>query len=181
VDNGIVRLDFAADEDAGECRDDHQCQDHREVFDDQPADSDAAAVAVEDVAILQSLEQYDRGGHRERKPKQQASGNRPTHEDAEPEAERRGATDLHERAGDGDSADREQVLEREMQADAEHQEDNADFAQLLRQRLIGNETRRVGTDEDAGDQVANDRGEPEAVGEKTQKERQHERRNNGRN
>ena len=46
-------------------------------------------------------------------------------------AEQRRHGDLGDRAGDRDGADRQQVLQREMQADAEHQQDDADFGELV--------------------------------------------------
>ena len=48
------------------------------------------------------------------------------------DAERRGDRDLRQRAGDGDPAHRQQVLDREVQADAEHQQDDADLGELAR-------------------------------------------------
>ena len=42
-----------------------------------------------------------------------------------------GDGDLGDGAGHGDGADREQVLQREMQADAEHQQDDADLGQIV--------------------------------------------------
>jgi hypothetical protein len=46
------------------------------------------------------------------------------------------------RAGDGDILDRQQVLQREMQADAEHQQDDADFRQCVGHILIRHKARR---------------------------------------
>ena len=45
----------------------------------------------------------------------------------------------------------------ELQADAEHQQDDADFGELLGEMDIGCVARRVGADHDAGDEVADDR------------------------
>ena len=57
--------------------------------------------------------------------------------------------DLHERAGHRDRAHRQQVAQREMQADAEHQQDDADLGQLAGEVLIGDEARRERSDHDA--------------------------------
>ena len=57
----------------------------------------------------------------------------------------------------------EQLLEVEVQADAEHQQDDADLGELLRQRAVGDEARRVRADEQPGEQVADDRRQPEPV------------------
>ena len=53
----------------------------------------------------------------------------------------------------------------ELETDAEHQQDDADLGQLLGQRGIGDEARRVRTHERPGEQVADDGGEAEALGE----------------
>ena len=50
-------------------------------------------------------------------------------------AEQRGADDLHDGAGNGDGAHREQLLEREVQAHAEHQKNDADLGELAGERL----------------------------------------------
>ena len=57
--------------------------------------------------------------------------------------------DLRDRAGDGDAPDREQVLEREMQPDAEHQQNDADLGEFVGDALVGDESGRERTDEDA--------------------------------
>lgn len=44
-----------------------------------------------------------------------------------------------------------------MQADAEHQQDDADLRQLDRELLVRDEAGREGTDHDAGQQIADDR------------------------
>ena len=61
------------------------------------------------------------------------------------------------RAGHGDPPHGQQLLEVELQADAEHQQDDADLGELLGQRRVGDEARRVRPDEHAGQQVADDR------------------------
>ena len=43
-------------------------------------------------------------------------------------------------AGNGDGANGQEILEREVQADAEHQQDDADLGQLGGESLIGNVT-----------------------------------------
>ncbi len=58
----------------------------------------------------------------------------------------------------------EQVLQREMQADAEHQQDDADLGELAAQAPVGDEAGRVGTDEHAGDEIADERRQPQPVG-----------------
>ena len=116
-------------------RQQHQRQHHREVLDDQPADGDAAALGVEEAAILQGAQQHDGAGDREREAEdepaadgQPTAGRAPTPSDA-------GDGDLDQRAGHRDARDRQQILQREMQADAEHQQDDADLGELAGERL----------------------------------------------
>jgi hypothetical protein len=51
----------------------------------------------------------------------------------------------------------EEFLDVELQADAEHQQDDADFSELFCHRTVRHVARRVGPDEKAGDQVTDDR------------------------
>ena len=81
---------------------------------------------------------------------------------------------LDKGAGHRHLPDRGQVAEFEMQADAEHQQDDADFGKLIGQRLIGDEARRVGTDDQPGQQIADDRREPQALRQITQHDRRRE-------
>ena len=76
---------------------------------------------------------------------------------AEADAHQRGDDDLDDRAGHGDARHRHQVLEREVQPDAEHQQDDADLGELAGQRVIGVEARRRRADHDAGQHVAGQR------------------------
>jgi hypothetical protein len=59
----------------------------------------------------------------------------------------------------------------EVQADAEHEQDDADLRHLLRQVPVGDEPRRVRADDDAGQQVADDRREPQSLGDVPQDQR----------
>ena len=82
--------------------------------------------------------------------------------------------DLDERAGNGDVADSEQVVEREMQADAEHEEDHADLGQLGGELGIGDDAGGCRPGDDAGDQVADKRRDAQAFGGRAEHERQAE-------
>jgi hypothetical protein len=84
--------------------------------------------------------------------------------------EHRGDRALDDRTRHGDAANGEQLLEMKLEANAEHQEDDADLGELLRHRGVGDETRRVRTDEDAGEQIADDRRKAEALREVSEDE-----------
>src|SRR6185437_1309835 len=81
---------------------------------------------------------------------------------------------LRQGSWDGDAADGEQVLERKMQPDAEHQEDDPDLGELIGDVLIGHEARRKRSEGDAGKQIANQRRKLQAMGEHTETEGKHE-------
>ena len=165
---------FLAAEHAGQRRQQHQRQHHGEILDDQPADGDAAALGLDQPALLQRAQQHDGRGDRKREAEDEAGPDRPAEPPGQARAEHRREGDLHDRARHGDGAHRQQILEREMQADAEHQEDDADLGEFERQRLVGDEARRVRPDENAGDQIADERRHAEAVGESAEDEGQPE-------
>jgi hypothetical protein len=61
-----------------------------------------------------------------------------------------------------------------MQADGEEQQDDADLGELVGQRLIGHVARREGTDQDACEQIADQRRDPQSVRRQPEAEREHE-------
>ncbi len=146
-------------------------QHHGEVLDHQPADRDAPARRLEDVMVLQGAHQHDRAGDRERQAEDEARQMRPAQHPGEARAHQRGDGDLADRARHGDAGDRQQVLQREMQADAEHQQDDADLGQLGSKRGIGLEARRVRTHQDAGQQIADQRLHAQPVGDQPEDEK----------
>ena len=93
---------------------------------------------------------------------------RPPEGEAGGEAEQRRAGALHEGAGDRDPLHREEVLRVEVQAHAEHEEHDADLGELGGEGGVGHEAGGVGPDDDAREQIAHDRGEPQALGEAAQ-------------
>ena len=99
-----------------------------------------------------------------------SGADRPADRVCHTEPEQRHQRHLADRAGDRDLSDREQVGERKMQAGAEHQQDDADLGQLARQVLVGDVARRERPDEDAGHQVADQRREPNPMGQCPQDE-----------
>ena len=65
--------------------------------------------------------------------------------------------------GNRDAAHGEQFLDVELQADAEHQQDDADLGQLLGEMLVGHEPWRVRTDQDSREQIPDDRRQAESL------------------
>ncbi len=70
---------------------------------------------------------------------------------------------LRNGARDSHAPYRQQLLDVKLQADTEHQQDDADFCQLLRQRGIGHEPWGMGSDNHSGKQVPYDRREAETL------------------
>ncbi len=77
---------------------------------------------------------------------------------------------MHDRAGDGDAAHAPQVLERKVQADAEHHEDDADFGQLAGRVDVADEAGGEGADDQPGRQIANQRRQAQLAGEEAEEE-----------
>lgn len=61
-----------------------------------------------------------------------------------------------------------------MQADAEHQKDDAHFGELPGKGGIGDETRRKRPHQNAGEEIADERRQPQPVGAITQDRRENE-------
>jgi hypothetical protein len=154
TDREAERLPAAVREDRGH---QHQDEDGEEVLDDQPPDRDVAGRRVQLAVVGQDADQHDRAGHRQREAEDDPGGEAPAGEVRDPGADRRRDQALHDRAGNRDRADGEQILDVQLQPDAEHQQDDADLGELLRDGPIGDEARRVGPDDQTGRQVADDR------------------------
>ena len=87
-------------------------------------------VAGRRLLLLEGPQQHHGTGDRKRQPERQAGRKAPAPEPGHDGADQRRSADLHDGAGNRDPPDRHQVLDREVQADAEHQQDDADFGQL---------------------------------------------------
>ena len=148
---------------AAQRRQHHEGQHHDEVFDDQPADRDPAALGFQDASFLQGADQDDRTGDRQRQTEDQPGPHGPAEAPRERHAEQGGDRDLNDGAGQGYGPDRHQIFKRKMQADREHQQNHADFGQLVGKRLIGDEPRRKGTDDDTGEQITDQRRHAQSV------------------
>ena len=65
--------------------------------------------------------------------------------------------DLHRRPRNGQLPHGNQVARREMQTDAEHEENDADLGQLTGERYVGHIPRREWPDHDSGEQITHQR------------------------
>ncbi|HEX2344385.1 MAG TPA: hypothetical protein VHI98_28185 [Vicinamibacterales bacterium] len=52
-----------------------------------------------------------------------------------------------------------------LHADVEHQEDDADFGELLGERAVGGESRRLRADHHAREEIPHDRRQPKPLGD----------------
>ena len=125
---------------------------------------------VDESAFLERPQQHDRARDREREAEDDSGFPAPAHPAAEQGAQQRRGADLDNGARERDGADGEQLAEREVHADAEHEEDHADLGELVGDRLVGDEARGEGADRDAGDQVADDGRHAQAAGDRTEQE-----------
>ena len=112
-----------------------QHEDGEQVLDDQPADGDVAGRRVQVVVVRRGRAiEHDGAGDRDGQAEDDAG--RPAPAEGRGDAARRGRWRprlWHDRPGHGHPADGQQLLEVELQADAEHQQDDADLGELLGQ------------------------------------------------
>ncbi|MEA3220909.1 MAG: hypothetical protein OZX49_02024 [Immundisolibacter sp.] len=166
-------------EPARQCRQQHQRQHHRQVFNDQPADGDAPVRRVEHTVLLQRAQQYHRAGDGQRQAEHQAGTEGPAPQMRHADTQRRGYRDLPDRTGNGHPADGQQILDREMQPDPEHQQDDADFCKLGSELCVGNEPWRKRPDRDAGQQIADQRRQLDLAGKKSTDKREQQPHDDG--
>ena len=156
-----------------QCRQQHQCQHHREVFDDQPANGDLAVRGLQRVAFFEGAQQHHGAGYRQRQAEYQAAAQAPAEHVRHAETDGSGRENLCNGSGQCDVTHRQQILDREMQTDAEHQQDHANLGELPGESSIADESRREGADRDARQQVADDRRNAHQIGHQAEEQRQH--------
>ncbi len=134
----------------------YQHEDGQQVFDDQPADGNVAGACMEIAIVREHANQHDRAGHRQCDPEHEPLGRVPAEQPRDDDAQQSGRGALTERSGHGDAPDRDQLLDVELQAHTEHQQDDPHLGELLREMLVGDEARRVRPDEKPGHQIPQD-------------------------
>ena len=141
---------------SGEGRQEHEDQDGEEVLDDQPANRNVAGMRIEDVAVLQRAQKHDGAGNGKTEAEDDPLGGRPSPELTDAESKQRRRRALADGTRHGDRAYCDQLFQREVQSDAEHEQDDADLGQLKCQVGIGGAAGRVRADGDAGEEVSED-------------------------
>jgi hypothetical protein len=162
-------------EPARERRQQDEREHHREVLDDQPADRDAAVHRCEQVAVLERADQHHRACDREREAEHESTAPAPAPERRQRHPEQRRDRDLRDRARYRNAAHLEQVVEREMHSDAEHEQHHADLGQLARELDVRDEARRGRADRDAREQIPDQHRQPQTRGHDTEDQREAER------
>ena len=147
-------------------RNENQRHDHGDVLDDEPADGDAPALGLDEAPLLEGAQQNDRARDGQSEPKDETRPKRPAKAIGEAHPEQRGDRDLRHGAGNGDGFHRQQVVEGEVQPNAEHEEDDAHLGELVGEILVGDVARREGADDDAGDEVPDKRRHAQALRER---------------
>ncbi|KAG1190175.1 hypothetical protein G6F35_013970 [Rhizopus arrhizus] len=154
----------------GQHRHHHQRQHTGQVFHDQPADRDLAAHGFQQAAFLHGPKQHHGAGGGQRETEDDTVQGRPAHQPGHAPAEQGGHRDLADGAGNGDRLARHQVLQREVQANAEHQQHHAQFGQLVGQRLVGDEAGGERAYTDASNQITDQRRQAQLVGQRAEDE-----------
>jgi hypothetical protein len=147
----------------GEGWNDHEDHHGQDVLHDQPSDGHAARRRAHEAVGLQSPHQDDRARDRQGDAEDQGLARRPRGSNSDGEAEQGHERALRENARHRDAADLHQFLDVEVDPDAEHQKDDAHLGKLRRDRKVAHEARGVGPDDDAGQQVPDDRRQAEAL------------------
>ena len=161
-------------------QDDKRQHDHQ-VLDDQPAHGQTTGLALDLSTLLQRPQQDHGRGDREGEPHKGRLQIRHSQQPSQAPAQGRSRRDLEQGARDRDLSHLHQVSEREMQTDAEHQQDDADLRQLRSQLRIGDKTHCVRADSDPGHQIADQGRELQPVGQHAEHEGQHKAADQGEN
>ena len=81
---------------------------------------------------------------------------------------------LRDRAWNRNPPDGKQFVEVELEPDAEHQQDDADLGELFGDMCVGDESGRIGPDDEAGQQVADDGRQADALCDVAEQQRRAE-------
>ena len=144
-------------------RQEHQRDDGEQILDDEPSDGDVPGWRMQVAVVRQNANEHHGAGNGQRHAEDDAGRPAPSERRRDHRAQDRGNGALRDRTRYRHATDRQQFLDVKLQADAEHQEDDADLRELFRDLRVRNEPGRVGADQDAGKQVADERRQPESL------------------
>ncbi len=129
----------------------------------------------EESGVGQRPDQHDGAGDRDGETEHDALRIGPAPERDDQSGHRGRDDDLQDRAGDRDPADGPQIVEREIEADPEHEEDHADLGELGGYRWVSAEPRCERADGDAGGEVPDQWRKPQPGGDEAAEEGRAER------
>ena len=123
---------------------------------------------VQVAMVGEHADQHNRARDRERHAENDASRPAPAKQARDDGSERRGSCALRDRPGNGDAPHGKQFFHVKLKAHAEHQEDDPDLGELFGDFRVGDKPGSMRANQRAGNEVADDRGEPGALREVTQ-------------
>ncbi len=135
----------------------HHQHDRREVLDDENADDHAAVARAELPAVGQEARGDHRGLHAERGADRERDDGRPAQLPADAGRQRDERGEPGGSAGEREPLHAQEVGQRQLDAEREHQENDADLGQELEGLDVrDHRPRREGPDQEAGEDVAQD-------------------------
>jgi hypothetical protein len=152
----------------GQRRQHHENHHGENVLDDQPTDGDVTLGCFEFAVVHEHADQDDRTGDRNRQPGNQSLWEAPTQKIGGDGPQQCGDHDLPNRPGEGNMPDRPEFAEVEVEPHPEHQQHDADLAELHCHLFIFHQAEHSGTDDDAGQQISHDGRKPYPLGDEPQ-------------
>ena len=144
-------------------------RDGDDIFDDRRAENDMREILVHLVHVLERLREDGRGRIADDRAEEQARDGPQSKRAAQFVADPQDDDHVQHRDENGRRPRVPQFAKVELQAEREHQEQNADIGQRLRGRAVLNPRQRMRPDQDSGQDIAENLRKP--------KELEHERRN----
>ena len=144
-------------------RQEHERDDGEQILDDKPSDGDVSGRRMQVAVVRQDANEHHRAGHGQGHAEDDARGPAPSERRRDHRAQERGHGTLRNRTRYRHATNGEEFLDVKLQTDAEHQEDDANLRKLFRDVRVRHEPGRVGADQDARKQVADERRQPEPL------------------
>ena len=141
----------------------HENQNREEILDDEPSDGDVSGQRLKLAVIRQHADQDHRAGYRQRQPKHDSRAPRPPQATDDRRGDHGRAKALDNRTGNSHALHGKQLSKMELQSDAEHEQHDADLRELVCDLVICHETGGMRADEMAGEEVADNGGQSEAL------------------
>jgi len=131
--------------------------DDGEVLDEGDPDHHPTVTRAQLTSVDEEARHHHRAGHGDHDPDDEPLGGRPAEDDTRAETHADGEEDAKRCAQQRDTPHLEQIAERELETDREHQEDDTDLGEELEGVEVGHRgPRRERADENAAEHVAED-------------------------